>query len=345
MRDPCAVSVVLSTYNRGDQLGAAIRHILAQKSGSPAYELVVVDNNSTDSTRQVVEGCLADAGGRLSYVFEPRQGLSHARNAGIAAAQADIVAFTDDDVRVAADWVAAIERAFAAHAGIECVGGRILPIWSAPPPKWLTRRHWVGPLALQDYGDEPFVVDALHPQSLAGASLAFRKRVFTRIGCFSPDYPRSEDTELLIRLWRAGGRALYAPDMITLAVVQSERLTKAYHRQWHSTMGACNARMEIEELSHPVMGLRDAPPAVARVFGAPRFALRQLATEGRRWLVAALARREDEAFSHEARIRSLGAYMRESRAIERRRASRRRKVPVPVAGLSPEPAPQTRMHP
>ncbi len=342
MRDACAVSVVLSTFNRGDQLGAAIRHILAQKSTSPSYELIVVDNNSTDDTRQVVERCLAEAGGRLSYIFEPRQGLSRARNAGIAAARANIVAFTDDDVRVDAGWVAAIERAFANHAGIDCAGGRILPHWPAPPPNWLTERHWVGPLALQDYGDEPFVVDALHPRSLAGASLALRKCVFTRIGCFSADFPRSEDTELLIRLWRAGGRALYVPDMVSHAVVQSERLTKAYHRRWYSTMGACNARMQFEELSHPIMGLRDLSPVVARVFGAPRFAFRQIAIEARRWLQATLARRQDEAFSHEARIRSLCAYIRESRAIEHRRASRRRGAHLPVAGGRPEPAAQTR---
>jgi GT2 family glycosyltransferase len=320
MPAPCDLTIVLGTFNRADQLDAALCHLLAQGDGGPSYELVVVDNNSADRTREIVEAHLAEADGRLRYLFEPRQGLSYARNAGIAAARGDIVAFTDDDVRVSADWTASIARAFRAHPDVDCVGGRILPVWPAHPPPWLTRRHWIGPLALQDYGEHAFVVDARRPRSLAGASLAFRKRVFDRIGVFSPDFPRSEDTELLLRLWRGGGRSLYVPDMITHAAVQTERLTKDYHRRWHSNIGGCNARMSLEELSDPVLGLRDACPTIPRVFGAPRFAFRQLASEVVRWGIASLAGHEDAAFSHETRVRLLGAYIRESRALSRCRA-------------------------
>jgi glucosyl-dolichyl phosphate glucuronosyltransferase len=313
----CDVSVVLSTYNRAGLLGPALERLLDQRSDAPPYELVVVDNNSTDETRTAIEARMVDAPGRLRYVFEPKQGLSHARNAGIAAAQADVVAFTDDDVRVARDWVLAIARAFAARPDVECVGGRTLPVWPSPPPVWLSRLHWVGPLALQDYGDDPLLVDARKPICLAGANFAFRKQVFARIGMFSADFPRSEDTELLIRLWLAGGRALYVPDMIAHAAVQPERLTKTYHRHWHANIGHCNARMRFEELGDPVMGLRASVPALPRLFGAPAFAYRQLAREAWRWLTRTLARREDEAFFHELRGRALVGYIRESRSMAR----------------------------
>ncbi len=80
-----SVSIVLSTYNRHEQLRPAIEHLLAQASDSPPYEVIVVDNNSTDITRRVVEACIAGAGGRLRYLFEPRQGVSFARNTGVDA--------------------------------------------------------------------------------------------------------------------------------------------------------------------------------------------------------------------------------------------------------------------
>src|SRR5205814_2783131 len=91
------VSVIMSTYNRGELLNDAIRGVLAQRVGiTPAFELIVVDNNSADSTRKIVERFVA-LDSRVRYLFEPQQGLSHARNAGIREARAPLIAFTDDD--------------------------------------------------------------------------------------------------------------------------------------------------------------------------------------------------------------------------------------------------------
>lgn len=311
----CAVSVVLSTVNRAPLLGAALDSLLDQRSGAASYEVVVVDNNSTDDTRALVTGRQPRSGGRLRYVFERQPGLSHARNAGIAAASGDVVAFTDDDVRVAANWIEAIEHAFDAHPDVDCLGGRTLPVWPSDPPAWLTPLHWVGPLALQDYGDEPLVVDARHARCLAGANVAFRRRVFSRIGLFSPEYPRSQDTEFMLRFWRAGGRALYVPAMTVHAAVQPERLTKAYHRRWHTRVGQSNARMRIEELTDTDGAIRTTVPDVRRLFGVPTFAVRLLLGEAWSWARESLRRDAPQAFWHELRFRALIGYVRESRAL------------------------------
>jgi GT2 family glycosyltransferase len=321
MPSQCAVSVVLCSFNRADLLGPAIESVLGQCATAPPFELIVIDNNSTDGTRQVVEQRMARAGGRLRYEFEPEQGLSYARNAGIRAARADLIAFTDDDVRVAGEWVAVIKRAFDAHPDVDCLGGRIVPLWPSSPPDWLTRLHWVGPLALQDYGDTPFVVDARQPLCLAGANVAFRRHVFDRIGPFSPDYPRSEDTELMIRLWLSGAAALYVPDMLVQAAVQPERLEKAYHREWHFNIGRCNARMALEERTDAAGSLRAALPAMKRVLGVPRFAVRQLAGECVQWLLTTAQRGEAEAFWHEVQVRSILGYIYESAVSHGRRRS------------------------
>ena len=151
-------SVNICTYNRCRMLREALESVLSQRvHDGGRYEVIVVDNNSTDETRQVVESFIARGHANLRYVFEGRQGLSYARNAAVSAARSPILAFTDDDVRVKPDWVATIKRTLDDHPEVDCVGGKVLPRWTFAPPSWLTREHWA-PLALVDYGDQPFYV-------------------------------------------------------------------------------------------------------------------------------------------------------------------------------------------
>src|SRR5687767_29625 len=251
--DCCAVSVVLSTYNRADRLALALEALLSQ-TGGVSYEIIVVDNNSSDHTAVVVAGMAAGSRSRVRYAFEPRQGLSHGRNTGIALARAPIVAFTDDDVRVASDWIGQLKHTFDAHPEIDYVGGQILPHWLAPPPAWLTQAHWA-PLALQDYGDKPLVSGRERAVCLVGANLAFRRRVFDLVGLFTPALGRvkdgigsTEDHDMQLRAWRAGMRGLYVPGLRAVADVTPDRLTKHYHRRWHRGHGRHCAMMRLREL-------------------------------------------------------------------------------------------------
>lgn len=321
MRADCAVSVVVSTFNRAEMLRQALDSLTSQAESTPAFEVIVVDNNSTDHTRRVVEQSGRSSRWPVRYVSELRQGLSHARNAGIAVATATIVAFTDDDVAVSPGWVEAIDTTFAARPDVQCLGGRTLPLWPSPPPGWLTAQHWVGPLALQDYGSQPLIIDASRPLCLAGANLAFRRSVFDEIGLFSVEFPRAQDTELLLRMYRAGFRSLYVPEMVVQARVAPDRLTKAYHRRWHTNIGRCNARMRFYELSDPVLGLRQQVPNLTRVFGVPLFAIRQLASALWKWSASTALGRESDAFRHETRARALASYMIETRRMSASTAS------------------------
>jgi glycosyltransferase involved in cell wall biosynthesis len=307
--DLCRVSVVLCTFNRAHLLGPAMDAVLSQIEGSPPYEVVLVDNNSRDHTRELVQERQATAGPRLRYVFEAQQGLSFARNAGIDHARADLVAFTDDDIRVAPNWVSSIQKAFDMHADVDCVGGRILPEWSAPPPRWLTRNVWVGALALQDYGPERFIVERTNPVCLAGANLSFRKDVFDEIGGFSTEFgSRSEDTELMTRFWISGRRAMYVPEIAVAAPVSEDRMTKEYFRAWHVRTGS------YARLAEEVAPRANGHPALRRVLGIPLFAIRELAGHASSWISESLHRREAEAFWHECQLREIAGYMRDSRA-------------------------------
>ena len=181
------LSVVLATWNRARLLAGALEALAAQEvPAGLAWEVVVVDNNSSDSTAGVVDG-FANAAVRVRRVFEPEQGLSHARNRGVREARGAIVAFCDDDVLPAADWVAGIPAAMDRWSA-DGVGGRILPRWEAPPPSWLTEnRRLLRQLALMDWEGSGLLALPLAPNpQVWGANMAFRREVFDRVGLFDP---------------------------------------------------------------------------------------------------------------------------------------------------------------
>jgi glycosyltransferase involved in cell wall biosynthesis len=238
--------------------------------------------------------------------------VAHARNAGIAVALAPIIAFTDDDVRVAPTWIAEIRRAFKEHPEVDCVGGRILPRWPREPAGWLTREHWVGPLALQDYGPSPFHGSAERPLFLATANAAFRRSVFDRIGGFDPAFSADgdhSDTEILVRLYRSHLQALYAPSILVTAEVQPDRLLKRYHRRWFYRAGRTHALMRFLESFGRDGRLDETRVATETLFGTPAFVYRAALTEGARWLGAVVRRQESAALSHENRLRYLAGYI------------------------------------
>ena len=131
-------SIVIPTYNRADELRETIRSI-AKLNVAGDWELLIVDNNSPDHTRAVVEEESAHFPALLRYLFEPEQGRYAALNTGIRAAKGKIVATTDDDARVEPDW---LTRAAAGldELGCDYVGGKVWPIWKGARPEWLPNR-------------------------------------------------------------------------------------------------------------------------------------------------------------------------------------------------------------
>ncbi len=302
------VSVVMSTYNRRQALPDALESLMSQKTGGVSYEVIVVDNNSTDRTREVVESFVAGGGPPLRYVFEPRQGVSFGRNSGVTAARARIIAFTDDDMRMAPDWVANARLAFDLYPEADYFGGKSLPRWETLPPPWLTRRHW-SPLALLDYGEEPLPVDANHRQALITANFAIRRAAFERAGGFSPLAQRvannvgsAEDRELLLRLWRTGARGMYLPDLIGWAEVPPGRMTKSYHRRWHRGHGCSLAMMRDEYLE---------PSKRGRLFDVPAHLYRQAAEDAAQFFVAQIQGDEENALWRETQLCFFAGYFRQ----------------------------------
>jgi glycosyltransferase involved in cell wall biosynthesis len=237
------ITVILCTYNRCQSLANALGSVAASDlSGSAGWEVLVVDNNSKDRTREVVEDFSRRYAGRFRYLFEPRPGKSHALNTGIREARGEILAFMDDDVTVEPAWLQNLTANL--HDGDWAgAGGRILPERNFSPPRWLALEGpyaMGGVLALFDRGDKPGELD----WAPYGTNMAFRREMFEKYGGFRTDLGptpaseiRGEDTEFGRRLVAARQRLRYEPSAVVYHPVPENRLHKEYFLTWWFDFG------------------------------------------------------------------------------------------------------------
>ncbi len=214
-RAAAGLSVVVCTRDRPAMLSDCLASLAAQEA--PPGQVVVVDNSPTATARAVAE----DRPG-VTYVHEPRPGLSIARNVGLAAARGEIVAFTDDDVELHADWTQEIVRAFDAPE-VDAVTGLVLPASLDTAAQRAFELHLGGftsrftPLIF----DAGFLAETreMGPQVWrigAGANMAFRRASLVGLGGFDERLGAgasgcSEDSEFWYRILAAGGVCLYEP--------------------------------------------------------------------------------------------------------------------------------------
>jgi glycosyltransferase involved in cell wall biosynthesis len=287
-----SLSVLICTYNRAPQLQETLEALAAATSPRDCLvEVVVVDNNSSDQTPDVVARAAKAGPWPVRYIRELRQGKSFALNTGLTTARGDILALTDDDVLPASDWLVRIVEHFRTE-DLVFVFGKVLPRWEVqPPPELLTTRArdiW-GPLALVDYGEERDRYDmaSFHLKRLPiGANLAVRRDAVERVGGWRTDLGKvdntliaGEDHELCVRLFRAGlYTGLYDPETTVRHFVPASRLSRRYFRRWFYWHGRTMARMTAD--IYVDLDLARVP-AVA---GVPRFIYKQFLEQIGRWI-------------------------------------------------------------
>ena len=283
-------SIIVCTYNRAESLRDTLRALRAQRTTSPrGWEVIVVDNNSGDHTRTVVAEAQCEWP-PLRYEFEPAQGLSHARNHGIAVARGDALLFTDDDVLPEPDWLEATLLGLEKYRADAC-GGLVAPIWETPPPAWLTERFY-GFLAIRtDRTDDYPITQA--SQAPFGANMAMKRAVFDRVGLFDTDRGRKgnvlasgEDGELFERILSAGLTAIFLGQSRVHHKLESFRLTKRYFRRWRFQTSRNLAQ------SRGLAGKR-------RLANIPLYLFPQLLRAVARMLWGHITQPRDEAFNRE----------------------------------------------
>jgi glycosyltransferase involved in cell wall biosynthesis len=293
-------------------------------SAGRTWEVIVIDNNSSDDTSAVVRYHASAFPVPLTCVFEHRQGRSHALNAGIGAARGRVLVFTDDDVLVSPEWLNAACDALAADdAAIAYAGGPVQPMWEIPPPAWIDRARgdlW-GTIAIQDHGPDAFVYEERRRVPL-GANMAATRSLFDRIGLFRTDMGRSasrlvlgqEVPELLLRARDAGLRGLYVPAMQVTHLVPARRLTRAYFRKWWFGKGVSRSRLERgRHQTETGIELR----RTQHVFGVPRYMYGSALRHAVSWPLAAASGRRTDAARHQMMLAYFAGYFYDRRLAAR----------------------------
>ena len=237
-------TVVIPTYNRASSLRRALRSVVDLSISPELYEVVVVDNNSTDDTPQVVQDFL-HSGVPIQYVKESRLSFTVARHAGANAAKGRILSYIDDDVVVDRGWLAAVIEVFEGDDAVGIVGGPILPVFEAEPPDWIKQYYPMSSwLSLLDRGPE------IHETHDAyGPNFSVRKDVLQLVGGFPADtigvesegrpgvvekiYIGGGDVGLCAKVEKAGYKVIYAPGALVHHVIPPVRLSKKW---WHSRL-------------------------------------------------------------------------------------------------------------
>ena len=228
------ISLIIACYNGGRRIGATLDSLLEQSLGAERWEAVVVDNNSTDDTAEVV-GAFVEAHPEVNIrlVAESKQGLSHARNCGIDHSSGKIVAIIDDDELACPALLAEYVEFFENHPDVVAAGGRIVAHYPSGRPEWMTPITERPIAGILDLGQEaiPFPMG----KYFGGGNMALRRSAIERYGKFNPELGRrgttllgGEEKELYGRLAGGGERVYYLPNAYIEHIIPPTKLTRSY---------------------------------------------------------------------------------------------------------------------
>jgi len=226
-------SIIVCTYNRSDMLNVSIPAVLNQSASDCGFELLVVDNASTDTTRHVVFAW-QEKDARVRYIHEPIQGLSVARNRGMREASGKYIIYIDNDAEPMAGWLKAIDKGFSDPANPVAVSGPVYLRWPTKKPFWISQKCETLYTCL-DHGPYPFLFSK--PEHfIVGANMAFKKSILIELGGFNENLGRigmnllsGEESELIERIRERGLGIYYSPEAAVFHHVTSNRLSLRWY--------------------------------------------------------------------------------------------------------------------
>jgi glucosyl-dolichyl phosphate glucuronosyltransferase len=247
--NPC-ISVVICTYNRAQYLPLAIQSLLCQELPAKQYEIIVVDNCSTDTTREVIKPYESS----LRYLFEPRPGLSYARNTGWQQARGLYVAYLDDDAIASSQWLAKILDVFMTITPRPgCVGGKVEPIWEIARPDWVSDEIMAA-LTVVDWSKNAHVIQDLSVEWLVGANMALPISFLEEIGGFVSGLDRvgkhllsGGDIFIEKQAIEKGYTCFYHPEIEIKHHVSASRLKQGWFLRRYYWQGVSDAIMKLCE--------------------------------------------------------------------------------------------------
>ena len=219
------ISLVICTYNRCRYLPEALESITKQTLQGERFELIIVDNNSTDDTAAIAQQFIAlhpELNAR--YCFEENKGLSHARNRGVAEARSPIVNYVDDDAILSPDYLTEMLQFFKTHPQAAGAGGKVIPKYEdGTEPAWMSKylNGFVGKI---DFGDEvhAFTKAMKYP---VGCNMAYRKAVLQQAGGFNNALQfRSDDKYIFHQVRKISAQVYFVPKAWLFHYIDAQRL-------------------------------------------------------------------------------------------------------------------------
>lgn len=238
------VSIIIPTLNRASYLKNALISTLNQSFPKDEYEIIVIDNGSTDNTKQVIEDLNQAHNNRIRYFYDARPGLHIGRHLGAKHAYGEILLYGDDDIIASPEWVKEVYACYSKKE-VGAAGGKIIPKFESDPPEWLRHFH-SGYLSLLDLGDEYLEINT---NQIYGCNLSIRKDVLFELGGFNPDgmppdlikYRGDGETALMTRVVEGGYKTVYNPKACVYHVIPSSRLTIDYFKRRSFNQGVSDS--------------------------------------------------------------------------------------------------------
>lgn len=254
------LSVIVPTHNRAHLLVKMLTSVANQSFSHDQFEIIVVDDGSTDDTKSVVEE-FAGKIKNIHYIYNERRGAHIARHEGLKKAQADILVYADDDIQVFPDWLTEINASMSDQE-VVLVGGKNLPDFESSPPDWIVESwsikkhyfnelgHVIGELSIIDLGD---CIKEINPYCVFSCNFSIRKSIFLQAGGFHPDYMADKkymgDGETYVSdfLFRRNLKALYNPGASVYHFIPSSRMTMNYFKARNFTQGIMDSYTMIRQ--------------------------------------------------------------------------------------------------
>jgi glycosyltransferase involved in cell wall biosynthesis len=280
------LSVIICTYNRSGILDKTLKSLeQVEVPGDVAWEVLIIDNGSTDNTPAIVQGYIKNNKIPVFYFLEAASGKSAALNLGIQKSRGEIIAFTDDDVLLDKKWVNAILNAVSKYP-YSAFGGRIIALWGSPIPSRLSSAGKFNSLSGTVFFRDDGEIDREYNEAMignvpCGANMFFRREAIESNGFFRTDLGpshhvpgASEDTEFCSRMLKLGRKFMYVANAVIYHPVDVEKISPGALLRWRYYCAKSEVRA------------REFNKSMNRIYGVPRYLFRQFISNAVIWLMS-----------------------------------------------------------
>jgi glycosyltransferase involved in cell wall biosynthesis len=307
------ITVLMATHNGARTLPIVLGAYCKLEPPAGGWKLVIVDNASTDSTRELVRSFQTQL--PIAYVHEPRIGKNFALNTGLESITGDLVVLTDDDAVPQPDWLVQMRRVADTQPAFSVFGGATLPQWEAPPEDWIF--DYLHPkYAITDPAWEE---GPILPLRVYGPNMAIRAKVFeaghrfdVNLGPRGSRYQQGDETEFLERIARSGFNSWHCKNAVVAHIIRKHQMTKEWLLRRAVPTGRAEFRRAFAE--------QDLPAAL---LGMPRYVIREILAQALRVGRVALSRNGNHILKERWRLNFLIGKALGGRDLYRMRGTRR----------------------